>query len=204
MTTDVDIVPRRRGRLRAAVRIAIVLGIAALAFILYRAWAGDSADMSPDKLRSSLAAQVSSTLEQATPDEHAKHGHGEVSGGTKVLCAVDVLGFEPADATRPNQVRKVYANHQCAVSDNGRPWEYAVKTSGPLVATLGQPPVVTVVLQGEGFDERVRGAIPAPYQEKALRSAMDERLVAGLKARFDKSVADFWADFKASKSPGGA
>jgi hypothetical protein len=79
-----------------------------------------------------------------------------------------------------------------------------VKTSGPLVATMGQPPVVTVVLQGEGFADRVRGAIPAPYQDKALRSAMDDRLVADLKARFDKSVVDFWADFKASKSPGGS
>ena len=197
-------VPRRRGRLRGALTIAIVVGIAALVFILYRAWAGDSADMGPDKLRSAVAAQVAAALEQATPDEHARHGHGEVAGGTKVLCAVDVLGFEPADATSPQQVRKVYANHQCAVSDNGRPWEYAVKTSGPLVATLGQQLVVTVVLQGEGFDERVRGAIPAPYQEKALRSAMDDRLVAGLKARFDKSVVDFWADFKASRSPGGS
>jgi hypothetical protein len=114
MTTDVDIKPRRT-RLRAAARIAIVVGIAALAFILYRAWVGDSADMTPDRLRSSLAAQVAAALEQATPDEHARHGHGEVADGTKVLCAVDVLGFEPADATSPQQVRRVYANHQCAV-----------------------------------------------------------------------------------------
>jgi hypothetical protein len=203
MTTTVDVEPRQRGRFRTAIRVAIVVVLAALAFVLYRAWSADSAEMGPDKLRSALAAQVSSALEQSTPDEHAKHGHGDLTYGAKVLCTVDILGFEPADATGPQQVRKVYANHQCAVSETGRPWEYAVKTSGPVVATLGQSPVVTVVLQGEGFADRVRAAIPASYQEKALSATMSDQLVADLKARFDKSVADFWADFKASKPPAG-
>ncbi|GAA1778193.1 hypothetical protein GCM10009681_56490 [Luedemannella helvata] len=178
-----------------------ILATAALAFVLVRSFASGSGT-TPEQLRAAVVTQLTTSLEQATPADHANHGHGDVYGSTKVLCAVEVLGFEPADAKDARDLRKVYANHQCAVSDNGRPFDYAVKTSGPLVATWGQPPVVTVVLQqGADYPDRVRAAIPAEYQEKALAATINPDALADLRTRFDRSVAEFWAAFKASNPP---
>jgi hypothetical protein len=79
------------------------------------------------------------------------------------------------------------------VSDNGRPWDAATKTSGPLVATWGQPPTVQIIVPGDGYSQRVRAAFPRQYHERALGSAIDPQALADLRTRFDASVAEFWA-----------
>ena len=201
MTMDVEATPHRRSRAREVVTLVAIVVTAALAFVLVRSFASGS-DSTPEQLRAAVVTQLTTSLEQATPADHANHGHGDVYGNTQVFCAVEVLGFEPADAKVAKDLRKVYANHQCAVSDNGRPYDYAVKTSGPLVVTWGQPPVVTVILQGADYLDRVRAAIPAEYQDKALASTIDAQALADLRARFDRSVADFWAEFKRSRQTG--
>lgn len=201
MTTDVDAGPRA-GWIRRAAALVILAVTAALAFVLYTAWAdgGTAPPMSPEQLRAAVTTQLTTTMEQATPAEHESHGHHDL-GTARVICAVEVLGFEPADAVDPQQVRTVYANHLCAVSDNGRPFDYAVKTSGPLVAAWSATPVIQVVAAGDGYPERVRAAVPPQYQEKALASQVDERALADMRTRYDASVTEFWAKLKASTPP---
>lgn len=199
MMTAIDVSPRQRGWIRRVAALLILAVTAVLASVLYGAWTGEDAApaMSADQLRAAVTTGLRTALEQATPAEHESHGHDNLGGTAKVICAVEVLGFEPTDAAAPDQVRKVYATHLCAVSDNGRPWDYATKTSGPLVATWGQPLAVQVIVQGDGYPDRVRTAIPPPYYETALGSAIDERALAELRTRFDASVAEFWAAFRA-------
>lgn len=201
MTTDVDASPRP-GWIRRAAALGILAATGTLAFVLYGAWADGSTapPMSPDQLRAAVTTQLTTAMEQATPAEHESHGHHDL-GAAAVFCAVEVLGYEPADAADPQQVRTVYANHLCAVSDNGRPWDYAVKTAGPLVATWGASPVIQVVAAGDGYPERVRAAIPAQYHEKALGSTMDDRALLDMRTRYDANVAEFWAKLKASTPP---
>lgn len=186
---------------RRLVAVVIVVGVLALAVILRAVWAGGSAE--PQPLPTVLAVRLATALEQATPADHQGHGH-DLTGTAEVYCAVEVFGFEPAEATAPEHVRTVYALHLCAVSEDGRPWDFATKTAGPLVATWGEPPSVQLVRSNGGdYTERVRQAIPARYHDRALGSFADGRAVAELRARFDASVARFWAARKASSAPAG-
>ncbi|GAA1805823.1 hypothetical protein GCM10009682_29580 [Luedemannella flava] len=202
-STSTEAPERPRGWRHRIAMIAALALTATLAFVLYRSWASTSSEMTPGQVRAAVGTQLVSAMEHATPADHAAHGHYDVGGTTKVLCTVEVLGYEPADATDTRQVTRSYANHQCAVSDNGRPWEYAVKTSGLLIAT-GQPPVVQVVAEGADYAGRVRAAaIPAQYLDKALATSISQQALTDLRARFDVSVKEFWAAFKASNPPAG-
>jgi hypothetical protein len=169
--------------LRLAVAVAVLAVTAGLAILLYGP--GASEEPRPDEVRAAVAARLVAALEQATPAEHQSHGHHDLGALSSVLCTVEVLGLEPSDATDPGRVRRVYANHLCAVSDNGRPWDAAVKTSGPLVAEWGAVPTVELLPPDR---------VPAEY--RALPSTIDGQRLADLRTRFDADVAAFWAALK--------
>ncbi len=137
----------------------------------------------PEPLRTEVAARLVAALESGTPAEQHNHGH-QVAGAGKVICAVDPIGADPAGATAIGQVTTVYALHLCAVAEPGRDWDLSIRYSGPLAATLGDRPVVSVVQPGEGYPQRVQAMFPEQYRDRAMGPFTDERALAQLRSRF--------------------
>jgi len=146
---------------------------------------GTGAPSKPPTLQNQLADRVAAILEQSTPAQHHDHGHGDVATEGKVLCAVKTLGFEPPSATTLAEVRKFYGNHLCAVVEANRPWDFAVKLSGPLSVEFTEPARIRVAEGGEGYPDRVREIIPAQYQEQAMLALIDDDDMRELRRRFD-------------------
>ncbi|MEV4108635.1 hypothetical protein [Nonomuraea sp. NPDC049695] len=133
------------------------------------------------QLYKELAAQVTLVLEQSSLGEHHAHGHDFDS---RVVCAVETFGTEPADATSVVEVKWVYARHMCAVTDAGTDWATSVRASGPIAVRIGIPPVVRVPEPGMGYPDRVRRLIPARYQEQAFAEFDDEDAINAARQRF--------------------
>lgn len=198
MSTDVDVLKRSHGQLR--LWLAICVALAALVLALGIRFIGSDGPAAAAKgnaygLPAGVTAWVTerlvSTLEQSTPAEHEHHGHdfsaAEESRPT-VLCTVEPFAIDPPDATAPGAVKTVYAHHLCAVVEKGRPWDFAVKTAGPLVARMVDPVDVKVVESGLGYPERIKQMIPAEYRERALVDFGDGGLVLRLRQRYDDAA----------------
>jgi hypothetical protein len=181
--------PRRRGRARW-IAVAVVVAAAVLAVLVRVAGAGDTSR--PPTLANQLADRIAAILEQSTPADHHEHGHRSIGDAnapkSPTLCAVRTLGFEPAGAETPAEVRTVYAYHLCAFVEPGRAWDFAQKLSGPMAVQLTEPPKVQVVEPGLGFQDRVRALIPAPYQEEALKELLDDDQMRDLRKRFEEEL----------------
>lgn len=182
-------------RVRWLLAALVVLAVAVLVIALRGGGSADPAAAPspqagvPEPLRAALAARLVTVLEEATPAEHHDHGH-ELAGPAPVICAVDVFGIDPPGATALDQVRTVYALHLCAVAEPGRPWEWAVKMSGPLAAQWRPDrPVVRIAAPGQGYPERVRALIPDRYQDRAFGSFQNSAALAELRRRFDTAIA---------------
>jgi hypothetical protein len=193
MSTDVDAPPRSRQYRWYAVLAVLATVVAAAAL---KAAANGSvpappvarhlpqaAPALPEELRTQVAARLIAALESGTPAEQHNHGH-QVAAGGKVVCAVDPIGVDPAGATAIGQVTTVYALHLCAVAEPGRDWDLSVRYSGPLTATLGNRPVVSVVQPGEGYPQRIQAMIPERYRDRAMGPFTDEPALAQLRSRF--------------------
>lgn len=193
MSTDVDALPRSR-RYRWYVTLAVLATV--VAAVVLKAAAGGSAPAPPaaqqvpqaapglpEPLRTQVATRLVAALESGTPAEQHNHGH-QVGAAGKVICAVDPIGADPAGATDVGQVTTVYALHLCAVAEPGRDWDLSVRYSGPLTATLGGRPVVSVVQPGEGYPQRVQAMFPEPYRKRAMGPFTDERALVELRNRF--------------------
>lgn len=192
MSTDVD-VPRRRRQVYRWLAALVVLATVALVGLVKLLDTGGSAapteparpdDGLPAALRAEVATRLTKALEGATAGEHHTHGHQVGAGGT-VVCAVDPFGVDPPSATTIDQVGIVYALHLCAVAEPGRDWDFSVRYSGPLTASLGDPPVVSVVQPGEGFQERVHTVIPQRYWTRATGPFLDKAALSDLRRRFE-------------------
>jgi hypothetical protein len=193
VSTDVDAPPRSR-HYRWYVTLAVLATV--VAAVALKTAAGGSAPAPPvaqpvpqaapalpEPLRTEVAARLVAALESGTPAEQHNHGH-QVGAAGKVICAVDPIGVDPAGATAIGQVTKVYALHLCAVAEPGRDWDLSVRYSGPLTATLGDRPVLSVVQPGEGYPQRVQAMIPEPYRDRATGPFTDQRALAQLRSRF--------------------
>ncbi|WP_188189296.1 hypothetical protein [Nonomuraea sp. SYSU D8015] len=152
----------RRGLVAAIVTLAS-LTLAGVMFFAAR--------QPSDQLKEELAAQVTKILEESSPDEHHAHGHGFES---RVVCAVEPFGTEPADATSLVEVTWVYARHLCAITGDSTEWAESVRASGPIAVKISIPPQVRVPEPGAGYPDRVRNLIPARYHEQAFQEEFDD------------------------------
>ncbi|WP_213454485.1 hypothetical protein [Rhizomonospora bruguierae] len=209
MSTAIDTRERSQSRLRLWLAISVALAALVLA-VGWRLVGGREAPAAAGAAAASgspgdmygiapnvyawLTERLVATLESATPADHAHHGHdiagAEASPGAKpvVLCTAEPFGIEPAGATMPGAVTTVYAHHLCAVVEKGRPWDFAVKMAGPLVAHNTNPMDIKVVESGRGYDERVKQMIPAEYQARALIDFGDGSLVKRLRQRYEDAA----------------
>jgi hypothetical protein len=191
MSTDVDAAPRRGSRWYRWLAVLVVLATVAVVVTVRMVSAGGSSPPAqrpagelPEALRTAVAARLVAELEKATPAEHAGHGHA-VPAGAKLVCAVDVFGTEPPNATSIDQVGRVYALHLCGLAEPGKPWDQSTRYSGPLVADMGDPPQLYVVQPGAGYQQRVAQWFPERYRTRATGPFKDDKALADMRSRFD-------------------
>ncbi len=181
---------RRRWPIIALILACLTLPVAALV-VQNPGWlsrsSGQRGDL-PERLRIPLAAQAVTALENAPQIEHL--GHDEDSAGARrVMCTVDPFGVDPPGAATVAQVQWVYAQHLCVIGQPGLPWDYASKSSGPVVVGLGNPPVVRLPVPQIDYRTQVRQMIPARYQPMAFGTFAHPQLVAELRRRYNAEVA---------------
>lgn len=212
MSTAVDTRERSQGR----VRLWLAIGVALAALVVAVGWrvlGGRAQPAAPAASGGAAPAQAGgglygiapnvnawlterlvTSLEKATPADHQHHGHdfagaeGTAPATPKVLCTAEPFAVEPAGATMPGAVTTVYAHHLCALVEKGRPWDFAVKTAGPLVARNTNPMDIKVVESGLGYADRIKQMIPPQYQARALVDFGDGSLVAQLRKRYEDAA----------------
>ena len=165
----------RRGIVAAIVTLA-GLTLAGVTFFVAR--------QPSSQLNAELAAQVTRVLEESSPGEHHAHGH---SFESRVVCAVEPFGTEPADAKALVEVRWVYARHMCAVTGVSSDWAASVRASGPIAVKVDIPPEVRVPESGAGYPDRVRNLIPERYHEQAFAEFGDDSAIEAARERFTLS-----------------
>jgi hypothetical protein len=167
------VIRTRRGLIAAIVTLAS-LTLAGVMFFAAR--------QPSDQLKEELAAQVTKILEESSPDEHHAHGH---SFDSRVVCAVEPFGTEPADATSLVEVTWVYARHMCAITGDSTEWAESVRASGPIAVKISIPSQIRVPEPGAGYPDRVRNLIPARYHEQAFREEFeDDAAIDAARQRF--------------------
>ncbi|MGP3958259.1 hypothetical protein ACTWPT_19805 [Nonomuraea sp. 3N208] len=166
----------RRGLVAAIVTLAS-LTLAGVMFFAAR--------QPSSQLQEELAAQVTKILEESSPDEHHAHGHTFES---RVVCAVEPFGTEPADATSLVEVTWVYARHICAITGESPDWAASVRAGGPIAVKISIPPQIRVPEPGAGYPDRVRNLIPERYHEQAFREEFeDDTAIEAARQRFSQA-----------------
>ena len=123
------------------------------------------------------------------PAEHASHGHDLGTEPGRVLCTVEIYGFDPAGATAEDQVTRAYGYHLCAIGSSQFVWDLAPKVVGPIVVDYAtRPPGVRVVESGEGYPERIREMIPERFQDQARHGFTNGQTVADLRSRYNTVI----------------
>lgn len=144
-----------------------------------------------DRLNDELSERARIALERLSPAdlELYEKQHDHESGDTRLLCAAETFGTEPAGARQVEQVQVIYAQYLCAVVQKGTPWDFATRASGPAVITLTDPPVVRIARSGEGYPDRVRALFPESLHAKALAGFTDRDRPAGLLERYNQALS---------------
>jgi hypothetical protein len=177
--------PRRRWALAAIVAAAVALPL--VAFVVTRVHSGDGLS---DKLRTDLAAEVQTILENSPAIlqvVQASHDH-DGAGPERVMCAVDPFGIAPETATSASQVQWVYAQHLCALGTPGTPWNFASKSAGPVAVSLRDTNVVLPAPRAD-YRTQVRQMIPAKYLTQAFGSFQHPDVVTRLRQQFTDQVS---------------
>ena len=189
MLTSAKLPALLRNRFLWVAVILLVVSVVAVALLDAAPSAGR-----PDDLRRQLATRMVAVLEQLPADQHHDHGtHDDPSAGAeaRVVCAVRVFGYEPADATTVAAIRTGYGYHLCGVAERGRPWDWAVKLVGPLVMRLSTDPPTVEVAEAtatETFPERVRELFPERYRQDALDESLGADRMRDLRERYDDAA----------------
>lgn len=177
--TAVDVSPRRP-QLRRWVAVLVLLVAVAVALGARALLADDG----PGTLEEQLADRLVTMLEEASPAEHADHGHDfEIEGGG-VLCAADPFGFEPADATTVDEVRVVYAHHLCAVLIPDT-WQNSLRASGPVRADFTSTPPTVQTPESDDYPAWLAATFPEPYRDEAADGFLSDDVVEEMRERFD-------------------
>jgi hypothetical protein len=137
------------------------------------------------------------TLEQSDPGTHQHAGHSAVpasagtAAGPAVICGVRVYGHEPAQVTTLAEVRTVYGFHLCGVAEPARPWDVAVKLAGPVILDMSTDPPGIQVVEATAevkYVDRLRQMFPDTYAQLALKEALSDAEMAGLRERYDAAA----------------
>jgi hypothetical protein len=167
------VIRTRRGLIAAIVTLAS-LTLAGVMFFAAR--------QPSSQLQEELAAQVTKILEESSPDEHHAHGHNFES---RVVCAVEPFGTEPADAKSLVEVTWVYARHMCAITGESPEWASSVRAAGPIAVKISIPPQIRVPEPGAGYPDRVRNLIPERYHVQAFQEEFeDDAAIEAARQRF--------------------
>lgn len=170
--------------------VAVTLLISAGAVVLTRS-AGREAG--PADLQGQIMTRMRTALERSSPEQHHHAGHQVPQTATPekanpaVVCGVRVYGYEPTEATALADVQTVYGFHLCGIAEHKRPWDVAVKLAGPVILDLStEPPGIRVVEATADvmFVDRLRQMFPGKYAELALKEALAESEMAGLRRRY--------------------
>jgi hypothetical protein len=140
----------------------------------------------PASLHEQLTARAQQALERLSPAEldlYDMHGHA-VSHDSEVICAAESFGAEPASAKRIEEIRVIYAHYLCALVQDGTPWDYASRSSGPAVIVLSAPDTVRIARSGDGYPERVRSLFPEELERRALSGFADLARPSALVVRY--------------------
>jgi hypothetical protein len=189
VSTDVDVPveahaadrPGRGGR-RGWWLVPELLAVVALAgTLIYQS----ATALTPAELRLAVAARAEQVMESLPVDEHHDHGH-EVAEASRIVCGVEPIGYEPADATRMSQVRVVYGSFLCASGPPGSTFETAYKFSGPVIMELREPPVVKTVPLNAPYREGVVALMPDRYEGQALAGFADPEIPRQVVQRFNE------------------
>ncbi|GGL91985.1 MULTISPECIES: hypothetical protein [Micromonospora] len=172
----------------AVVLLAVSAGAAVLA--------KSAPEPEPPDLRAQITSRMRTILEQADPGQHNHAGHqpqqvADAPARTPVICGVHVYGHEPDTATVLADVRTVYGYHFCGVAEQDRPWDVAVKLTGPLIMDMATEPPGIQVVEGTGevrFVDRLREMFPEKYEQLALKEALTESEMADLRRRYDAAA----------------
>lgn len=142
-------------------------------------------------LNDELSTRAQTILEQQSPSEleliSIQRGHGEPAP-ERVLCVAEAFGSDPADPETVEQVRVIYAQYLCALVQKGTPWDYATRSSGPVVITLADPPTVQLARSGDGYRERVRAMMPDELEARALEGFRDRGRPNSLLSRYREAI----------------
>jgi hypothetical protein len=157
------------------------LAVAALASVLiYQA----ATALSPEQMRAAVTARAEQVMESLPVDEHHDHGHA-VAEESRMVCGMEPIAYEPADATSMDDVRTIYASFLCASGPPGSTFETAYKFSGPVVMDMRDPPVVRTVPLNAPYRDGVVALLPDQYEERALAGFADPEIPRQVVQRFN-------------------
>ena len=146
-----------------------------------------------DGLPEQLAAKARVTLEELQParlELYDLQGHSHGGGYIgKVICTAETFGMEPAEAERVEDVKVIYARYLCALVQRGTPWDYASRSSGPVVIKLTDPPYVQIPPSGDGYPDRVRALFPDTLEPQAFAGFRDKGKTVDLLKRYHETVS---------------
>ncbi|MDP9795634.1 hypothetical protein J2S43_004146 [Catenuloplanes nepalensis] len=148
--------------------------------------------LSEPELHARATQLLAVELEQATVDEHAKHGH-QLSAQDRMLCEVEVFGVDPAGEGRERHLRTAYGYYLCAAGKPGTPFLGALMNAGPAVLHLDAEPgddrVQTVTLQ-QDFDAQLAAMMPERYRAQASKGFTTADPPRALKERFEREITN--------------
>ncbi|WP_162907906.1 hypothetical protein [Allorhizocola rhizosphaerae] len=150
-----------------------------------------AAYLSGNAFQDQLSNRAQVELERLTPAQLELYDmqHAHAGGGqAKVVCTAESFGTEPAGAKRIEDVKVIYAQFLCALVQKGTPWDYASRSSGPAVITLGDPPAVQIAASGLGYRDRVQAIIPDDLEGRALAGFKDRGRPSELLLRYRQAA----------------
>jgi len=143
-----------------------------------------STALSPAEVRAGVAARAEHLMEGLSIAAHQGHGH-EVSAESRIVCGIEPIGYEPADATRVEDVKVAYVNFLCASGPPGTTFETAYKFSGPAEIKLWKPIAVLTVPLNAPYRDGVRQLMPDRYEAQALAGFADPDVPRSVVQRYN-------------------
>lgn len=153
-------------------------------------WNAVAPRLTEPELRASATAQLATEMEQASADEHARHGH-QLGPDDRMLCAVEVFGIDPPGDNRERNVHTAYGYYLCASGKPGTPFLAALMNAGPVVLHLdaARPGdrLQTTTLE-QDLDTQLRAIMPEQYRVQARKGFTTVDPPRSLKERFEREI----------------
>ncbi|MFI5844254.1 hypothetical protein ACIA8K_31620 [Catenuloplanes sp. NPDC051500] len=153
-------------------------------------WNAVAPRLAEPELRARATAQLATEMEQASADEHAKHGH-QLGPDDRMLCTAEVFGIDPPGEGRERNVHTAYGYYLCASGRPGTPFLAALMNAGPVVlhldAARAGDRLQTTTLE-QDLDTQLQGMMPEQYRVQARKGFTTVDQMRTLKERFEREV----------------